>query len=72
MRGIRATRLVFDQHAFHTLAGHIRRARSKTNVTLALSVFIRTVGSSAYEESGEGNSAEKSSEHRFCFVETNA
>ena len=36
MRGIRATRLVFDQHAFHTLAGHIRKGTIKDQRYLGL------------------------------------
>src|SRR5262245_38103329 len=36
MRGIRATRRVFDQHAFHTLAGHIRKGAIKDQRDLGL------------------------------------
>src|SRR5215468_7903791 len=68
MRGIRATRLVFDQHAFHTLAGHIRQGAIKDQRDLGLLSTYQygrhVIGCScAYGESCEGNSAEESSEH---------
>jgi hypothetical protein len=36
MHRIRAVRLVFDQHAFHTLAGHIRKGAIKDQRYLGL------------------------------------
>src|SRR5262245_48000108 len=69
MRGIRGSRLVFDQYAFRTLAGHSGKGAIKDQRDLGLlsrdQYRRHVIGCSCAEgERGEGNSAEESREHR--------